>query len=32
MVQLQKKKKFGSEPQQAWHQDDLIGGKPPVIN
>jgi hypothetical protein len=25
------KKKPGCEPQGAWHQDELIGGKPPVL-
>jgi hypothetical protein len=34
-VQLQKKKKkrkkAGREPQEAWRQDELIGGKPPVV-
>jgi hypothetical protein len=36
-VQLQKKKKqkkkqdSGREPQEAWRQDELIGGKPPVV-
>jgi hypothetical protein len=29
-VQLPKKI-FGREPQGAWHQDELIGGKPPVV-
>jgi hypothetical protein len=22
---------FGHEPQEAWRQDELIGGKPPVV-
>jgi hypothetical protein len=30
-VQLQKKKTSGHKPEEAWHQDKLIGGKPPVI-
>jgi hypothetical protein len=31
-VQLQKKKRdSGREPQEAWRQDELIGGKPPVV-
>jgi hypothetical protein len=25
------KKKSGHEPQEAWRQDELIGGKPPVV-
>jgi hypothetical protein len=25
------KKKSGREPQGAWRQDELIGGKPPVV-
>jgi hypothetical protein len=25
------KKIFGLEPQGAWRQDELIGGKPPVV-
>jgi hypothetical protein len=25
------KKKYDHEPQGAWHQDELIVGKPPVI-
>jgi hypothetical protein len=29
-VQLQKEKNYGQEPQKAWRQDELIGGKPPV--
>jgi hypothetical protein len=29
-VQL-KKKKSGRESQWAWRQDELIGGKPPVV-
>jgi hypothetical protein len=24
------KKIYGREPQEAWHQDELIGSKPPV--
>jgi hypothetical protein len=24
-------KKDGREPQEAWSQDELIGGKPPVV-
>jgi hypothetical protein len=32
-VHLQKKKNTisGREPQGAWRQDELIGGKPPVV-
>jgi hypothetical protein len=32
-VQLQKKKKeiSGREIQGAWHQDEVTGGKPPVV-
>jgi hypothetical protein len=31
-VQLQKRKKIsGRDPQFAWRQDELIGGKPPVV-
>jgi hypothetical protein len=30
-VQWQKKKESGREPQGTWHQDELIGGKAPVI-
>jgi hypothetical protein len=30
-VQLQKKKKIGREPQGACRQDELNGGKPPVV-
>jgi hypothetical protein len=26
-----KKKISGCEPQGAWHQDEVAGGKPPVI-
>jgi hypothetical protein len=26
-----KRKNSGREHQGAWHQDELIGGKPPVI-
>jgi hypothetical protein len=26
-----KKKGSGHEPQEAWRQDELIGGKPPVV-
>jgi hypothetical protein len=29
-VQL-KKEIFGHEPEGAWRQDELIGGKPPVV-
>jgi hypothetical protein len=29
-IQLQKKKISGRDPQGAWRQDELIGGKPPV--
>jgi hypothetical protein len=25
------KKNSGGEPQGAWRQDELIGGKPPVV-
>jgi hypothetical protein len=25
------KKYSGNEPQEAWRQDELIGGKPPVV-
>jgi hypothetical protein len=25
------KKKFGRESQRGWRQDELIGGKPPVV-
>jgi hypothetical protein len=25
------KKNSGREPQRAWRQDELIGGKPPVV-
>jgi hypothetical protein len=25
-------KNSGHEPQEAWRQDELIGGKPPVVN
>jgi hypothetical protein len=28
---VQLKKKSGREPQGAWHQDKLIGGKSPVV-
>jgi hypothetical protein len=31
-VQLKKKKIFGRESQGAWRQDELTGGKPPVVN
>jgi hypothetical protein len=27
-----KKKIFRRDPQGAWRQDELIGGKPPVVN
>jgi hypothetical protein len=30
-VQLQKKKISSSEPQEARREDELIGGKPPVV-
>jgi hypothetical protein len=31
-VQLQKQQKCsGREPQGDWRQDELIGGKPPVV-
>jgi hypothetical protein len=33
-VALKKKKKnqdFARGPQEAWRQDELIGGKPPVV-
>jgi hypothetical protein len=31
-IQLQKKKEnFGRESQGAWHKDELIGGKLPVV-
>jgi hypothetical protein len=26
-----RKKKSGRAPQGAWHEDELIGGKPPVV-
>jgi hypothetical protein len=29
-VQLQKTT-FGRDPQRGWRQDELIGGKPPII-
>jgi hypothetical protein len=30
-IKLKKEKKiYGREPQEAWHQDELIGGKPTV--
>jgi hypothetical protein len=29
-VQLQKETS-GREPEEAWRQDELIGGKPPVV-
>jgi hypothetical protein len=29
-IQLQKKI-YGREPQEAWRQDELIGGKLPVV-
>jgi hypothetical protein len=28
----EEKKNSGHEPQEAWRQDELIGGKPPVLN
>jgi hypothetical protein len=30
-VQLTKKKNSGRESQGAWHQNELIGDKPPVV-
>jgi hypothetical protein len=30
-VQVKKKKIIGRDPQGPWHQDKLIGGKPPVV-
>jgi hypothetical protein len=30
-VAKKKKKKTGREPQEAWRQEELIGGKPPVV-
>jgi hypothetical protein len=30
-VAKEKKKTSGHEPHEAWHQDKLIGNKPPVI-
>jgi hypothetical protein len=30
-VQLKKKRIAGRESQWTWHQDELIGGKPPVV-
>jgi hypothetical protein len=30
-VQLQKKKISGREPEGTWRQDELIGGKMPVV-
>jgi hypothetical protein len=31
-IQLQEKQQdSGCEPQEAWRQDELIGGKPPVV-
>jgi hypothetical protein len=30
-VQLQKKKDSGLEPQEAWRQDELTSGDPPVV-
>jgi hypothetical protein len=30
-VQLQKRKIYSRESQGAWRQDELIGGKPPVV-
>jgi hypothetical protein len=29
-VQMQKKETSGCEPEEAWRQDELIGGKAPV--
>jgi hypothetical protein len=28
---IKKKKNSGHDPQGAWRQDELIGGKPPVV-
>jgi hypothetical protein len=28
---IQLKENSGRDPQGAWHQDELIGGKPPVV-
>jgi hypothetical protein len=30
-VQFETKKYSSREPQEAWRQDKLIGGKPPVV-
>jgi hypothetical protein len=30
-LQKRKKKNSGPEPQAVWRQDELIGGKPPVV-
>jgi hypothetical protein len=30
-VQLQKKKNSGRETQEAWGQDEMIGGRQPVV-
>jgi hypothetical protein len=30
-VQLKERKNDGRESQGAWRQDELIGGKPPVV-
>jgi hypothetical protein len=30
-IQLKKKKIAGRESQGAWFQEELIGGKPPVV-
>jgi hypothetical protein len=30
-ARIQLQKKSGREPQRAWRQDKLIGGKPPVV-
>jgi hypothetical protein len=30
-VQLKKKKNSDHEPQETWRQDELIGGKPPIV-
>jgi hypothetical protein len=30
-VQLQKKKSFGHDPQEAWRQNEMIGGKASVV-
>jgi hypothetical protein len=30
-VQLQKRNISGRDPQDAWHQDEMFGGKPPGV-